>query len=422
MLRWVLPLLIFCFGLASAWWLMYSSQSVTTQSQTTTVTSSPSSSGSAQKSNDLSASNSKALRAELPMVQTLVIKPEIWSLPIHTSGLVQSERQVQLIAEVDGRLVKVHPNIAAGLPVAQGEVLYTIESLPLQAQLVAAQTKLHQAQLELQRTQAQLNAAGEVPGLKTPQAYRESLLQAQQAIVKAASAELSLAQKRYNSQSIMAPFSGRVVDKGIAVGQSVPMGAELATTYVPDDLAVAISLNQADSQRLRAIDSADAVSVVIAQSSGADFQYYSGNLQTLQGELDPATGLEQLRVQVQLSDNNYELRAGTRVDVRLSVPSSQPLLRVPLSVARQGSIFSLVDVKNGLVHDATGEVQRLTLERVYRDRQYAYYQPPHPNKVLLVDRPPSWLVPGYKVRFKAPSLDMGETQQIGSWFPGEQGA
>jgi len=345
-----------------------------------------------------------AMVKERPLVNQHVFTPTFVELPILLRGVVKPRRQVQLVAAVDGLLVHAHPFIGAGKVLDKGDLIYEIEAPQLKAHILAAKSQLHQAQQNLTQLQAQLESAGQVPGLNTPTAYRNTLLGTQKSLVAAAQSDVQLAEQRYDQRLTRAPFSGMVNKSSLTEGQMIAAGADLGAFYSPSDLQVEIGMSVDDLQLLNSNprQSAQDIDVVIAKSSTQNFDYFQGELQSKNGVVDPTTGLEQLSVQVETSPT-AELMPGERVDVRLKMQSAVPLLKIPLGYLRRNQLFGITEesTSQGIT---VGKVVRLDVKRVHQDLHFAYFEVPQPSTLIRVlDNPPSWVVPGHEIEIQSPS-------------------
>jgi multidrug efflux pump subunit AcrA (membrane-fusion protein) len=97
----------------------------------------------------------------LPLVETMVVKPHEGGLNFRIDGTVVPAREIQLAAEVDGRVAYKAPECEAGSFVAQGTALYRIDSRDydlerrrLRQELQQAEVKLGEIDVEIRNTEA----------------------------------------------------------------------------------------------------------------------------------------------------------------------------------------------------------------------------------------------------------------------------
>ncbi len=85
----------------------------------------------------------------VPRVQVLAVQPQTLDSPIIGYGTIRPKRQIKIIPQVSGRLVRMHKDLAPGNFIAKGEVLFEIDSRIYEA-------KVRQAEADIQRLQAML--------------------------------------------------------------------------------------------------------------------------------------------------------------------------------------------------------------------------------------------------------------------------
>ena len=85
----------------------------------------------------------------LPRVEVQAVEPVVFDAPIIGYGNVRPKRQIKIIPEVGGRLVKVHDDLAVGNVIAKGELLFEIDAR-------VYRSRVRQVEAELRRLEAQL--------------------------------------------------------------------------------------------------------------------------------------------------------------------------------------------------------------------------------------------------------------------------
>ncbi|MGB0693212.1 MAG: efflux RND transporter periplasmic adaptor subunit [Pseudomonadales bacterium] len=148
-------------------------------------------------------------------------------LKVTTQGEVRARTQVDIVAQVSGRIVEVSPEFIEGGVVKPGDPLVVIESTDYEfavkssrAQVAEAEVRLQQALADADVARKQLRDSKDPSplALKKPQvASAEASLRASEAILS--QAETNLARTR-----ISLPFNGRVISKSVDVGQFVTAG------------------------------------------------------------------------------------------------------------------------------------------------------------------------------------------------------
>lgn len=393
--RLLAPLVVFLAALGIAWWLLQTPAKISPE-KSPALTANP--------NERVPSSISKPLQEKRPQVRVNAFPAKAWPLPLEVAGVVRSALQVSLFSEVEGRVVHIHPNLSSGAVIERGESLVSLSAPHLDAQLAMARAQLWQAKQKLEQATAQVSAAGEVPGLQTPSAYRQSLLAVQKTAVQAAESEVNAVLNRVSSQVIKAPFTGRFSGTTLSVGQSLPMGQEIGQFNGTAKLIVDVNVNGKHLELLkRSPDQAQDVKVLIAQNVGRSAEqknvYFPGVLTTKEGTLDPITGLTRLSLEVVA--NATELVPGERVATRLMFTSSQPLLRLPLGIVKGNEVTGVKILSDGSSASKNikpyGKIVRHELNRVLTDRRFGYFAAKPASVLYVVPRPRRWLLPGHEV-------------------------
>ncbi|MCW4463027.1 efflux RND transporter periplasmic adaptor subunit [Sphingomonas sp. BT-65] len=153
------------------------------------------------------------------------------------TGRFVAPQDVEIRARVNGVITAIH--FRDGQDVRQGQPLFTIDPRPYQAQLA-------QAQAQIARAQAALTNARQVTArsraLASAQAVSKEELETNIAAERSAAADLaagrasaSTAQLNLGFTTVRAPFSGRMSDRRVSLGDSVADGQTVLTRIVSID-------------------------------------------------------------------------------------------------------------------------------------------------------------------------------------------
>ncbi|WP_026602847.1 efflux RND transporter periplasmic adaptor subunit [Methylomonas sp. 11b] len=174
-----------------------------------------------------------------PKVNVVRAEPQSLRLNVMSQGVVAPRETIDLVTEVGGKLVQVHPALVAGGFFAANELLLTIDPRDYDYAIVTAEAQLAEAQRVLINEQAQVEQAhsewqalGE--GEPTALALRKPQLAEAQAKLKAAEADLAKAKLNRSRCELRAPFAGRVLSKQAGLGQYIQSGAAVARIYASD--------------------------------------------------------------------------------------------------------------------------------------------------------------------------------------------
>ncbi len=183
----------------------------------------------------------------IPTVQAHRCSSFDQSIHIPSQGSVRAFRESDLSAEIDGSILSLSNKFLSGMFVKQGDVLIEIDPEPYQLALVAAQTRLAEAKLNLLQEQARAvqarndwQSVGRDLKDASALALRQPQITLAEARVQAATSDIQLAQRKHNQCTITAPFDGYIERTQVGVGQSVRAGTTLG--HIIDSQRVEIAL------------------------------------------------------------------------------------------------------------------------------------------------------------------------------------
>jgi RND family efflux transporter MFP subunit len=192
-----------------------------------------------------------AKQAQL-VVDVKNIKASPYSIKIESYGIVQPRTQSMLVAQVSGEISYISDSLRDGGFFEKDQILLRIDARDYNAEVKIAEASLLSAQQALVEEQARSKQAladwerlgsGGKPGdlvLRKPQ------LASQQANVLSAQANLEKAKLSLERTEIVAPFSGRVLNKKVDIGQVVSNNAQLAEIFATDTVEIRLPINNKD--------------------------------------------------------------------------------------------------------------------------------------------------------------------------------
>jgi RND family efflux transporter MFP subunit len=190
------------------------------------------------------------------IVETETIVPKPYQVTFTTTGIVQSRSSVQIVPQVSGRIIEVHPGFYTGGTFQADEVLFQIEPAEYELEVQRMEAEVARSETALLFENAEARAAraewiqqnGNLP--TPPLAAREPQLKEAQANVNAAKANLANAKLRLERSSFRLPKSGSVITSHITVGQHVQVGVSYGEVFYKDSLEVTASLSSRELQWL----------------------------------------------------------------------------------------------------------------------------------------------------------------------------
>lgn len=294
-------------------------------------------------------------------VETRVVSETAYPIMLESYGTVQPRTRSILIAQVGGQIVSVNENVRDGGFFEEGDVLATIDPRDYEADVRIAEASLMDAKQALAEADARTNQAkedwarlgntGEAPELvlRIPQleAARAGVISAESALHKA---KLDLERTR-----IVAPFAGRILRKFVDIGQVVSPNTQLAEIYATDYVEIRLPLRNRDlpyidlpeAYRFADVPRASHGRVEIRSDLGGE-ETWDAVLVRTEGAIDDTA--RQLHVIAQIDDpfgRNHEYHApikiGQYVTARLEGKTIPDALVIPNNTIYQGSYVYTVE-------------------------------------------------------------------------------
>jgi len=283
-------------------------------------------------------------------------------LPVYLTGLgsVTPSNSVSIKSRVDGQLTQVA--FKEGQQVAKGKLLAVIDPRPFEVQLAQAratlakdQAQLRDAKLNLQRFRDLLKESG---ALSQQQVDTQSALVDQlEAATHNDEALISSAQLQITYCHITAPITGRIglrlVDVGNIVHAADPNPLLIITQLQP--IAVVFSLPEDQLPTVAQHMKSGALGV-LAYSRDDQNQLASGQLQTIDNQIDQTTGTGKLKAMFE--NRNSELWPNQFVNVRLLLESKKNAIVVPSAAIQHGPQGAFAYVVKS---DKTAEARPVTV-------------------------------------------------------------
>lgn len=303
---------------------------------------------------------SQKANAQAPGIPSVTVTPVSTAKVAETAkaiGRTQAVEDVELLARVEGFLTR--RSFTEGADVKAGDLLFTIERAPYEAEvqriaaeLDSAKARLTKAGLDLERAVA-LRRNDNVSQARVDEATAGEL-QAK-ADVLAREAELRRANIDLGYTTIRAPIDGRVGRAEFSVGDLVgPNSGTLATLVQLDPIHVYWGVNEEillDARRNREIsdEPGNPGPHVKPRLQFADGSYYeyAGQVDFLDNRIDPVTGTQTARAIFPNPDR--VLLPGQYVGVVLQIGETHDALVVPQAAVQEdqaGRFVLVVDTGN----------------------------------------------------------------------------
>ena len=176
-------------------------------------------------------------------------------ITVEAQGEVRPRREIVVAPQISGRIAYVSPDFIDGGFIKQGQLLVRVEAADYELAVVRARSGVASAEQGLTREIAEAELARqdiEDLGLTdvSPLARREPQLAQARAALDAAKAQLKDAELALERTAVYAPFSGRVWERDVDIGQVVATGQSLGRIFANDVVEVSLPLDDDEMGRL----------------------------------------------------------------------------------------------------------------------------------------------------------------------------
>lgn len=305
----------------------------------------------------------KAQTAQRRAVAIQVSVAERKPVPVEVDaiGTVSPIASVALKSRVETTITQVH--FEDGARVKAGDVLFTLDSRQIDAQIAQAEGGLTRDRSQLAGAERDFNRFSELiaKGATTQVNVDNSRTQMDvlKGTVKANESALENLKVQKSFTVIRAPISGRISAAAVKVGNFVRPAdvAPLATINQIAPIYVALGVPQRVLPDLRDAFKADTATVTASMPN--DKASETGKVAMIENAVDMATGMVMVRA---LMDNTKEtLWPGTLVNTKLNIRNENAIV-VPSVAVQRSQTGNFVFV----VKDGKATIQPVTVARTYK--------------------------------------------------------
>ncbi|MGD2188043.1 MAG: efflux RND transporter periplasmic adaptor subunit [Desulfobacterales bacterium] len=316
--------------------------------------------------------------APKPMVRVTTVKTRSQVVTIKGEGTVRPLREIQLVPQVNGKVIFASRALVDGGEFKKGELLLRIDPLDYQLAVTLAQARVKDSESNLKVAEEEAAASREewqllykadakdnqIPALVA----KEPQLAAARAKLAADRAELQKARLNLERTELKAPFDGRVSEENVDIGQYVSTGQTLATLFSTNQAEIVVPFEDDDLYWFHVPgftpgDGPGSVVSVSTRIAGRE-AFWPGRVVRAEGKLDERTRMINVVIRV---DKPYEtkppLAAGLFVTVDIEGRTMENAAMIPRSALRDNNVVWVVD-KNGQLKFRTVTVARLTSNAV----------------------------------------------------------
>ena len=302
--------------------------------------------------------------SRVPFVTTASAVPGEGAIPVYGAGTVRPQAEIDVAAQINGKVAWVNPAFQGGGRVGTGEALFRIDDADYQnrvqqvrANVAAQEVALLQAEEDarIARDEYELflkRHPGTAAGAATPLALREPQRAAARAALARDNAALADAELALSRTEVLAPFNGIVRNESVDLGQFVAAGQGVGRLYAADAVEVVVPLSDADAAlipdlwRLSAGDGDRRVRATVSAEYGKQSHDWEGYVDRAEAALDEQTRTIDVIVRVPrpFSGTGPPLLVGQFVEIRIEGVAPERYFTVPRAALRTGNeVWALAD-------------------------------------------------------------------------------
>ncbi|HKJ81867.1 MAG TPA: efflux RND transporter periplasmic adaptor subunit [Ignavibacteriaceae bacterium] len=256
-------------------------------------------------------------------------------------GTIQANKDVAIIAEAQGRVVKV--NAEVGDYKTAGSVLIRIDDELKLAAMKAAQVSFEKSKKDYARFQA----------LYKGNSVTDSQLEAAKLAYQSAETQYIVAKRQYEDTKVTTPISGVVTSRLVDVGNYVKMNTPVSNVVDISKLKVNVNVSESDVFKMKV---GDKVEITTEVYPGVVF---NGKIATISSKADEA---HTYPVEVDLPNSNqHPLKAGMFGMANFISLTKGDALLIP----REALIGSIKDPEVYVVENNTAKLVKLVIGNTY---------------------------------------------------------
>lgn len=291
------------------------------------------------------------------------VRREDLDFHVNAQGEVRPQREIVVAPQIAGRISYVSPDFIDGGFIRRGQVLVRLEVADYELAMVRARSGVASAEQRLAREQAEAEIAQQDLinlGItdSSPLARREPQLAEARASLESAKALLADAQLALNRTAVRAPFTGRVREESVDVGQFASPGQSLGRVFATDIVEVALPITDDELGQLglplafSESASAPGPTVLFSASVAGEPRVWQGRVTRTSAAVNPQTRLINVIAELndpygEGSDNGAPMAPGLFVNADIAGTKIEDLLIAPRSAIRGGTNIFIGDPTEG---------------------------------------------------------------------------
>ncbi|MHC4430990.1 MAG: efflux RND transporter periplasmic adaptor subunit [Planctomycetota bacterium] len=319
-----------------------------------------------------------------PLVEVEQLQVQDIQMIVRGYGTVSPRVEVEIVPEVPGKVIYVHPLLKAGGLVRAGDQIIQIEPRDYELAVQQADSVVAEAQVRLDTEKAEADVARQEwdqlhPNTEpsSPLVLRDPQIRRAEASLKSAKAQLAVAELRLERTSLSLPFDVLVIDERVDLGQYVVVGQSLGSAYGIEAVEIEVPLEDDELAWFNVFDStaqlngskapAKSTTAQVRADFGGSEHIWKGRVVRTTGQVDRTSRMVSVVVEVanpfDTSGGNPPLLPGVFADVLIEGKVLKNAVAVPRDAVRESN--KVWAVNDNRLHIRTLEIARA-------DKEFAY--------------------------------------------------
>ncbi|HIG60158.1 MAG TPA: efflux RND transporter periplasmic adaptor subunit [Gammaproteobacteria bacterium] len=299
-------------------------------------------------------------KQDKPRAISVFVEPvRKFNLPpkIFAQGEVKARTEVDVVAQVAGRVTLISEEFVAGGRVRPGESLISIDETDYQYAVLQGEASVAEAKVWVQKAKADADVAKhQLRQVHKPSelALKKPQLDQVLAQLKAATAELEKARTNFSRTRVTMPFNGRVINRNVSIGQYVTPGTVLGRVFGIDKVEIRLAFSDVQLASLGlpigyVAQTGQGLPVILSARIAGQKHTWHGRLNRLDAAINRATRTLYGLVEVKepygagASILGMPLAIGLFVDAEISGREIQDALVIPRQGLRAGNQVHVVN-------------------------------------------------------------------------------
>ncbi len=357
-----------------------------------------------------------------PLVEVERLQMRDIQMVISGYGAASPKVEVEIVPEVAGKVVNVHPQLKAGGLIRAKEQILQIDPRDYELAVQQANAAVAEAQVKLDTETAEAQVARKEweelhPNTEpnSPLVLRLPQIRRAEAALESAKAQLAIAKLKLERTNLLLPFDALIISERVDLGQYVVVGQPLGVAYGIESVEIEVPLEDKELAWLDVFENPVAfngskppvkrtTAQVKADFAGSE-HIWEGRVVRTTGQVDKTSRMVLVVVEVanpfDTSGGRPPLLSGVFAEVLIKGKILKNGIAVPRDAIREGNRVWVV---------SDGQLHIRTLEIARADKDFAYITSGLDDGAEIVVSSLDAVVDGMAVRTQADSIT--EDKQI----------